>query len=101
MSTPRSINLSSRARKEFVRIQRYTRQEWGIEQRDVYTRALLSAMNRIAEFPEIGASADDIRPGVRVFPVEEHVIYYRTTPKTLKILRIRHVRTAPLVSDDL
>lgn len=75
--------------------------EWGAEQWRTYSRALAAGINRLAGFPELGESHLDLKPGTRSFRIEMHVVYYRATPKTLRILRVRHIRASEPGEADL
>lgn len=101
MSSPRAIRLSRKADNDLAGIMSYTQREWGKEQWITYRRALTAGFNRVAEFPELGEHRSEIAVGVRSIRIEMHVAYYRVTPKTIRILRVRHIRAALLSSEDL
>ena len=101
MSAHRATTYSKESRKDLAGIATYTRREWGNEQWLSYRRALMVGINRIAEFPELGESRSEIATGIRSIRIEMHVVYYRVTPKTIRILRIRHIRAAILGPEDL
>lgn len=42
----------------------------------------------LAEYPAMGPSRDDIRPGLRYFAISPHLILYRTTATDLQIVRV-------------
>jgi toxin ParE1/3/4 len=44
----------------------------------------------IAESPSIGRSCNEISTGVRVFPANKYLIYYRKERGVIKILQILH-----------
>ena len=44
----------------------------------------------LARFPLIGASRDELIPGLRVFSVGNYVIYYRPEGDTVRIERVLH-----------
>lgn len=101
MSVHRAITLARKAQADYSEILLHTKREWGKEQRDRYKTLLASGFDRIAEFPELGESRSEIATGVRSIRIEMHVVYYRVTPKTIRILRIRHIRAAILGPEDL
>ena len=51
---------------------------------------LLSKFITIATQPSIGRSRDELRPGIRGFPVGHYVIFYRNTPEYIEIIRVLH-----------
>ena len=79
----------------------YTFKEWGSDQRDTYAAKLTDALNRLAQFPELDEMREDLAAGIRAWRVEQHIVFYRTTTKTLKVIRIRHVRANALEPQDL
>jgi toxin ParE1/3/4 len=97
----REVRLSTAAKKDVREILRYTKLEWGPEQRERYGLLLTDGLERIADFPELGEPRDDLGTGVRALRVEMHIVYYRVTPKTIRILRIRHIRADTLAPNDL
>ena len=46
---------------------------------------LLEQCRRLGEFPKLGASRDDVRPGLRLFPVGNYLLLYRETPKARRL----------------
>jgi toxin ParE1/3/4 len=45
---------------------------------------------RLGEMPGIGVSRDDIRPGLRTFPVGRYLILYRAIDADAEIVRVVH-----------
>jgi toxin ParE1/3/4 len=88
----RGYLLAPRALNDFTDILLYTELNWGIEQRVAYQTVLLDAFQRVSETPFIGASRDNFEPGLRSFPVEQHVLIYRVTDERVEIARIVHQR---------
>lgn len=55
----------------------------------------------LREFPAAGRARDDLRPGLRTWPVGDYLIFYRVDPDALSILRIFHgSRDLPAHFDD-
>lgn len=73
-------------------ILQYTAETWGDETSDAYAASLLEATQRLTEFPAVGRAREDIRPGLRTFPVRQHLILYRVHSDTVRILRVLHAR---------
>jgi toxin ParE1/3/4 len=60
---------------------------------DVADRLLDHIMGRIvmlAGRPNAGRHRDDLAAGLRSFPVKRHIIYYRSEPSHILIVRILH-----------
>lgn len=60
----------------------------------VAARRLLAKLKetcrRIARFPGIGPSREDVSPGLRGFPVGNYVIFYRLGREAVEIVRVLH-----------
>ena len=52
--------------------------------------AISERCEMLADFPEAGRLRPDLGPGVRCFPVEKHVIYYRHETALVVIGRVLH-----------
>lgn len=58
-----------------------------------YRRAIDQAFAVLRDHPQIGRPRDDLCPGCRGFPVEQHVIYYdQPDDHTIFVRRILHAR---------
>jgi toxin ParE1/3/4 len=87
-----SYRLTPRARQELREIWRYTRRTWSERQAERYASLLLDAIERLADAPELGRPADDIRPGYRKHRLGSHLIFYRVTGEAVEVVRILHGR---------
>ncbi len=87
-----SIRLAVSAIQDMKDIGRYTRKNWGREQRDRYLSKLDHCFQMIAHRPEIGKACDYIRPGYRKYHIGRHLIFYRQDGTYLEIIRILHDR---------
>jgi len=90
-----AYELSRRARQDLRDIGRHSQREWGLEQRDIYLRALHHAMERNAVRPGLGVGREDILPGLRCLTVGRHHVYYRWAAPGIIVLRILHQRMDP------
>lgn len=86
------FRLTERAKEDLRSIGRYTRETWGVEQRNHYLRKLDDAFHLLASAPERGRACDDIRPGYRKYRMGQHLIFYRQSSNALEIIRILHGR---------
>jgi toxin ParE1/3/4 len=48
------------------------------------------AEDRLGEFPDLGRARHELAEGVRNWPVGSYVIFYRTEPGAVVIIRILH-----------
>ena len=86
----RRLELVKDARRDIRDLLRFTLRRWGTEQARAYEARLLDAMERLVDFPELGVERPTAGKGVRAFRVEEHMIYYRVTTASVRILRVMH-----------
>ena len=42
----------------------------------------------LADFPEMGQKCDELEPGIRSFPVENYIIFYRPMDDGVQIVRV-------------
>ena len=85
-----AIVLRAAARRDVRDILLYTGDQWGIEQLEAYSEEVNRAFSVLSINPHIGRTHDDIRPGLRSYRVQQHVIYYRVAADTVVVLRILH-----------
>jgi toxin ParE1/3/4 len=71
----------------------YGTDNWSVELADAYLDRIGDVIEAISHNPLIGVSRDELKLGVRSFPVEQHIIYYRVRKNELTILTILHSRT--------
>lgn len=90
MKSSRKLHISPEARIDLRDIRRYTTQEWGARQLEIYTERLKQVIRRLLDFPELGHVRDDLYPGCRAFTAEQHVIFYRITENEIVISRVLH-----------
>jgi plasmid stabilization system protein ParE len=74
---------------------RYTKANWGLEQRNLYADRLMTIVRDLRAYPEPGSARDDIAPGLRIRRVGQHVIFYRAYPESIRIIRILHAKMDP------
>jgi toxin ParE1/3/4 len=93
MSAPRArVTLTSDAWDDYHQLLLYTVQQWGETQLVAYEATFDRAFTTLGEHPASGRARDELRPGLRSFPVGQHVIYYILRGRTVRILRILHSR---------
>lgn len=83
------LQFSPRAQHDLGEVVRYI----GQDSREIaarYVHQLKSKCRTLAEFPQLGRSRDDLSPGLRSFPIESYVVYYRTLDFGVRIERVLH-----------
>jgi toxin ParE1/3/4 len=91
----RTYVLAPEARHDLADILVYSERFWGRRQRDIYRAALRHGFETVRDNPGIGIAKDAIEPGMRVHPVEHHLLYYRLNDNVVEIARILHERMDP------
>ena len=66
--------------------------DFGVHQTELYYHSLKNCLELLGENPNMGVSADDLRPGYRRFAHESHVVFYRDTGCGVLIVRVLHKR---------
>jgi toxin ParE1/3/4 len=85
------FKLSAKAKSDLKSIARYTQQNWGREQRNIYLKQMDDTFYTLADSPSLGIASDYIKLGYRKFPQGGHIIYYREgTEVKIEIIRILH-----------
>jgi toxin ParE1/3/4 len=83
--------LSNAATQDLEEILEQSLAEFGLPQTENYYTSLTRCLELLADNPEAGRSAEEIRPGYRRFPHKSHLIFYRPTGKhTILVVRILH-----------
>jgi toxin ParE1/3/4 len=87
-----SYELSAEADCDVENIYGFTANEYGTEQAIEYLNQLDMAIEGLGANPELGKQRTEIREGLRSFPQERHVIFYRVLSEQIRIVRILHCR---------
>ncbi|OAM77476.1 type II toxin-antitoxin system RelE/ParE family toxin [Devosia elaeis] len=69
---------------------------------DRLTDRLDEIVHRLSEFPEAGPSRPELGAGIRLYPVDNFLIFYRVAGDAIEIVRILHAArdiTPDLLSD--
>ena len=86
------VILSSLAEADLLEIWHATFRQWGREQADAYLVAMSAAIEKLAEFPQAGASCDWVRAGYRRSVVRHHLVFYKVSDAEVIIIRVLHER---------
>jgi toxin ParE1/3/4 len=82
----------SRAERDVIELWRYTLREWGFDQAEKYTEAIVQAANWLSEQPESGSWQLYRGKTYRRWVVGRHAIIFRSDKRDLRIVRVLHVR---------
>lgn len=89
------VRLSRAAATDVRGIQRYTLERWGAGQWRRYSDALENLFEQLGDNPTLGPNRDEVRIGLRSFPVGAHVVWYRNGDDILEIVRVLHASMDP------
>ena len=85
--------LAPQARAELSHIWNYIAKESGnAAVADGVIDAITERFHLLAQYPRMGRSRDDLRPGLRSFPVGQYVIIYTIDHEDVQILHVFHGR---------
>jgi toxin ParE1/3/4 len=84
--------LSASAASDLLEIFRYTKHKWGQAQAQHYRDELDLALQRLSLTADVGRKREAIAPGLRSFPVAQHVAFYIQRKESIIVLRILHPR---------
>ena len=82
--------LSGEAEADLRGIIHYSITQWGRERARRYVGGLRDKLDLLAEHPEIGPPADEVRPGLRRLTYYRHSVFYRIRGPETRIVRILH-----------
>jgi toxin ParE1/3/4 len=85
-----AYRLSHPARADLDAIWLYVAQNADLETADRLIDTITDRFPMLAKMPKAGRDADEIEPGVRVFNVENYLIYYRIQRRGISIARVIH-----------
>jgi toxin ParE1/3/4 len=85
--------LGPQARAELSGIWSYiTRESGNAAVADAVIDAIAARFYLLSQYPRMGRACDDLRPGLRSFPVGQYVILYTIEGEDVQILHVFHGR---------
>lgn len=85
-----SYKLSDIAETDISDIYDYTQVQYGKAQAIQYLTGLDACFNSLVEQPHMGKHRPEIRDGLRSFPYEHHIVFYRLQENFIRIVRVLH-----------
>lgn len=86
-----AYRLAPEAEADLQDIAFYLFQETGnIEVADRVIQLVAQRFDLLADHPRAGRARDDLRPGIRVFPVGDYLVLYREAGPDVVIVRVLH-----------
>lgn len=90
-----AYRLTPAAQRDLSSIWDYTLEHWNENQAETYILEIRNAIERIAEQPDRGQAADDIRVEYRRYAIGRHLIYFIPRGDGVDVIRILHQRMDP------
>ncbi len=91
----RRFRLTARALGRLYEIGRYTKNEWGVTQRDAYLQALDNRFQTLAAMPYMGKPRPELSLDLYSALEKTHVIFYTITDDEIQIVDILHQQMEP------
>jgi toxin ParE1/3/4 len=88
----KNYRLSRAAQEDLWQIKQYSLTAWGKQKTQKYLDNMESILENLCLSPDIGKKRDDLIIGLRSFPVQQHVIFYRYHQAELEVIRVLHSR---------
>jgi len=86
-----TFRLTQQAKADLISIARYTQNEWGTAQRNIYLQDMDNRFHELSVNPLMGKACSEIREGFSKFPQGKHVIFYKPiSTEEILIVRILH-----------
>ena len=84
------FKVTLRAQEDLKNIGRYTEQQWGRRQRNIYLKALENRFYWLAESPQLGRHRTDVADGYYSFPQGGHVVFCLIGEQGIHIIGVPH-----------
>ncbi|SRR6266404_4187398 len=81
--------VSPSARSDLVNVREYIASENKRAAARII-REIKASFKTLLEFPEMGRRRDELRQGLRSFPIKKYVVFYFVTEDRVKIVRVLH-----------
>jgi len=86
----KGYKLALQADQDLVDIYDFGNYKFGANQANKYLLKLDVCFLKLVEIPRIGKSRNEIKQGLRSFPIDSHVIFYRIMTDHIRIVRVLH-----------
>ncbi len=90
--TMAEYRLSGQAALDLESIADYTIDRFGIEQARRYRDGLKTCFGQLSDNPGIGRRAEHLARDLRRFEHQSHIVFFRSEPDGLLIVRVLHSR---------
>ncbi|WP_204140728.1 type II toxin-antitoxin system RelE/ParE family toxin [Halomicronema sp. CCY15110] len=84
----RSCRITPEASQDIEAIADYLATHSSLTRAEDFLSGIDAALQRIAQFPEIGRKRDELYPGLRSVPYKQYLIFYRLLNDAIEIFRV-------------
>jgi toxin ParE1/3/4 len=84
------LKLLAKAREDMIHLRRYSRREFGAAVADKLVDDLERVFRLLTDHPLAGSEFSETTPGLRLFPMRGHRIFYRVVQGAIEIVRVLH-----------
>jgi toxin ParE1/3/4 len=84
------VRLRAAAVRDLTEILGYSIDAHGEAAAEAYLADLDRALDRLREYPELGAARPELNPLLRCLPCREHRIFYRFDGRAISVVRVLH-----------
>ena len=90
MKKPVAYKLSREADQDLEEIFDYGEWHFGLDKAVSYLEKFDVLFAELVNYSELGRKHDEIKSGLRGFPLESHIVFYRVLDDHVRILRVLH-----------
>lgn len=90
-----SLVISPLAQGDLKHIYDYGVSIWGAKRSSKYLDKIKQQFSKLTEHPEIGLDRKELFSGIRSYPVDSHVLFYRLQKSNVEVIRVLHGRQDP------
>ena len=84
------LQVTSPAKQDLIDIGNYTKETWGIKQKQQYMGQLRQCFDALCQSPSLGKVYASIDDSLYAYFCQKHVVFYRVTQEELRIIRVLH-----------
>lgn len=84
-----TLIISPEAEQDLVDIWLYIAEDQPVNA-DRFLERLEQKAQKLAEFADLGIDRLDLAPGIKSFPVDRYVLYYRPNDNGIELVRVLH-----------
>lgn len=87
--------IAPAAKTDLKDIYQYGLRQWGLNRSKSYLENIKEHFRALTEQHLTGVDRSELLSGTRSLPIESHILFYRVTPDTVKIIRVLRGRQDP------